>query len=467
MVNKYNTLSVLLLSVLLASILVACSSKRFVNKALKYDEAGMYQEAAALYLRSLASNQSNMDARMGLMRTGSLVLAEKLNTFINFHKNRQHKEAVYAFQDAEKYYNQVAAVGVKLNFPEQNKIYYAESKEEHLSHLYREGMKALSVEAFGTAEPMFREILALEPTYKDTREHWITARYEPQYRNGISFFENQLYRKAYYAFDKIISETGSYKESFGYKDQSLKAATLTIAVLPFYVQDYNFSVTANELRAKTINEIHQLKTPFYKLINDPVIGGIRQLERLQEPQTALRLIQEAGPGISAQSVLFAKVIRYSEHTSPLTKTEKPAYLKKTVEITQENGLKETKTEYIKTTYTEYTRQSKASITVEFSLIHLKTGEILVTDVFTFDDGDQIDYAEFKGEHKDLVPGEWKKKEEDEKNDKVFDTATQISELQQKLKARKEFREGPALTAQLIQNAARRISFKIEQYNPEK
>jgi hypothetical protein len=467
MQNKYLLPAKILVILLMVFTLSSCTSKRNVNKALKYDEAGMFQEAAAHYLRSLAAKPTNMDARLGLMRTGNLVLEEKLNAFTTFHRNRQHKEAVYAFFDAEKYYNNVAKVGVKLDFPDQNKVYFNESKEEYLSHLYQEGLKALNVEAFATAEPLLAEILNIDAAYKDTHEHWVTAKYEPIYRNGLGLVENGLHRKAFYTFDKIIKETGAYKESVSLKDQSLKAATITIGVLPYYVQDNGYKLTATELRAKTINEIHQIKSPFYKLINDPAISNIPYIDRIKEPQVALSLIQQTGKNISAQAILYAKIIRFSERTTPLSKTEKPAYLKRATEITTESGLKESRIDYIKTTYLEYARQSKSMLTVEFTLLHLKTGEIMVTDVFTLEDGDNLEYAEYGGDFKNLVPGEWKKKDVKSETDKIYDDGTNVKKLQDKLTVKKEFREGPQLTAQLIQNASQRIAEKIEQYNPEK
>lgn len=467
MQNNCHLTAKIIVILLMVFIFSSCTSKRNVNKALKYDEAGMFQEAAAHYLRSLAAKPTNMDARLGLMRTGNLVLEEKLTAFTTHHRNRQHKEAVYAFFDAEKYYNNVARVGVKLEFPDQNKVYFNESKEEYLSHLYQEGLKALNVEAFATAEPLLAEIINIDAAYKDSHVHWVTAKYEPIYRNGLTLVENGLHRKAYYTFDKILKENGSYKESISLKDQSLKAATITIGVLPYYVQENGFRITATELWAKTINEIHQIKSPFYKLINDPAISNIPYLDKMKDPQVALNLIQQTGVNISAQAILYAKIIRFSERTTPLSKTEKPAYLKKATEITTATGLKESRTDYIKTTYLEFTRQSKSLLTVEFTLLNLKTGEIMVTDVFTLEDGDNLEYAEFSGDSKNLVPGEWKKKDTSSEADKIYDDGTSIKKLQDKLTVKKEFREGQQLTAQLIQNASQRIAQKIEQYNPER
>lgn len=466
MVNRYSYLFRFILISVLIFGLAACSSKRFANKALKYDEAGMFHEAAALYLRSLTSNPSNMDARMGLMRTGSLVFEEKLQNFTNFHRNSQHKEAVYAFQDLEKYYHSVSSVGVKLEFPEQYKIYYNESKQEYLAYLYREGMKALNLEAFATAEPLLAEVLLLDPAYKDSKEHWVTARYEPIYRNGLSFFENGLYRKAYYSFDQILQANGPYKESVDYKERSLKAATITIGVLPFYTNSYGERTVANELKAKTISHIQELKSPFYKLINDPVIANMPQLDQAREPLAALQWIQKAGADFTVQTVLYTRILRYNAHTSSLRRIETPAYLKKITEVTSESGQKETKTDYIKTSYSEFSRQSSASLTVEFSLMDIKTGEILVTDVITLNDADEIAYAEFKGNYKELIPGEWEKIDKELPGDRVYDNATHISEIQKKFTATKELRSGQQIATQLLQNAAQNIARKIENYNPE-
>lgn len=467
MQHNHTTNRLLICSIFLLLILSACSSKRFVNKALKYDEAGMYQEAAALYKRSLESNQTNIEARMGLTRTGNLVLEEKLKNFSSLYRNNQHKEAVYAYLNAEKYYNEIASVGVKLDLSEQYRIYYSESKEKYLSFLYEEGVKALNIEAFETAEPLLAEILSIDNAYKDTHEHWITAKYEPLYRSAINYSENGLHRKAYYAFDKIIKEIATYKESLSYKEQSLKAATITIGVLPFYANEHDQIVTASELRAKTINDVQQLKTPFYKLINDPVINSIPRLEKVSNPQAALTIIQAAGANISVQSVLHAKIIRLTKYTSSLSKAEKPAYLKKVTEITNQAGVKETVTNYVKTTYLEYTQQSKALITIEFSLVKLNSGEIMATDAFTFEDSDNLNYAEYKGDYKELIPGEWKKRDAKEESDKIYDDSHSISQLHQKFTTKNNFRDSNKLLALLVENAALRIAQKIEQYNPEK
>ncbi len=453
--------------VLLIIIIISCSSKRFVTKALKYDEAGMFQEAAALYLRSLIANTDNMDARMGLLRTGNMVLEEKLNNFSTFHRNNQHKEAVYAFHDAERYYKEVASVGVKLDFHEKYNVYYNESRDNYISHLYSEGTKALNIEAFNSAEPLFSEIISIDASYKDSRALWVKAKYEPIYREGYGMLQNGYYRKAYYIFDRILRDVGTYKESVSLKDQSLKGAIITIGILPFYVQEMSFKTTSDELRAKTINAVHQIKSPFYKLIHDPVINSISQTNRVKDHNTAMALIQENLSNISVQSVLYAKIIKYGEYTSPVSKAEKPCYIKKVAEVTNEQGQKESRNEYQKTSYLEYKQHSKAFITVEFSLVNLKSGEILVNDVFTLEESDNIDFAEYKGNFKELVPGEWKNLNQKEESDKVFDDIRNVNLLQQKFSAKKEIRSGKELTGLIIQNASGRIAAKIEQYNPEK
>ena len=51
----------------LALIVAGCSgSKSYAKKAAKLDAAGLYAEAAEMYLQSAQRNQKNVDAKIGL-----------------------------------------------------------------------------------------------------------------------------------------------------------------------------------------------------------------------------------------------------------------------------------------------------------------------------------------------------------------------------------------------------------------
>ncbi len=66
---------------LLAIVLSGCASKRFVKKGLEMENAGLYSDAANMYYNSLLKNINNVDAKLGLQRTGQLVLDDYIDEF--------------------------------------------------------------------------------------------------------------------------------------------------------------------------------------------------------------------------------------------------------------------------------------------------------------------------------------------------------------------------------------------------
>jgi hypothetical protein len=148
---------IFILTILLT--LFGCASKRHVKKGLKLENTGLYMDAAQEYYRSLVANRNNIDAKLGLKRTGQLVLEDKIDQFKSQYQNGTPKDAVYAYRNAEEYYKKVKNVGVPLIFPEEQKSYYREVEDVYLNQVYVDASKALDLEEFGTAEKLFAEVL--------------------------------------------------------------------------------------------------------------------------------------------------------------------------------------------------------------------------------------------------------------------------------------------------------------------
>src|SRR6056297_545446 len=121
-----------LLFLSIALIAFSCASKRYARKAEEFENAGLYQDAAEYYYKSVSKNEKNVEAKLGLRENGQKVLEEKLSEFNTAHKNSSHKEAVYAFREAESYYDKVKGVGVELSFPQKYDDYYEESEKVYL-----------------------------------------------------------------------------------------------------------------------------------------------------------------------------------------------------------------------------------------------------------------------------------------------------------------------------------------------
>ena len=68
------------------------NSKHFTKLAAKQEAAGLTHEAANNFYTALIKNRSNVDAQIGMKKTGQLVLNEMLNDFAkqkNFGSNRE------------------------------------------------------------------------------------------------------------------------------------------------------------------------------------------------------------------------------------------------------------------------------------------------------------------------------------------------------------------------------------------
>ena len=128
----------------LALLVVSCSgSKSFSKKAEKLDEAGLYAEAADMYLQSAQRNIKNIDAKIGLKKTGQQVLNDKLSVFFkNMAMGDSKGEAVSAYLEAKRYQEQVQRLGVVLEVPDHYKADFDRVKGEHLVDLYDQGQAA-------------------------------------------------------------------------------------------------------------------------------------------------------------------------------------------------------------------------------------------------------------------------------------------------------------------------------------
>lgn len=444
-----------------------CASKRYASKAEKFDNAGLYTDAADMYYRSLAANKNNIEAKVGLQRTGQMVLEDKIKTFSNLYSSGTPKEAVYAFREAEAYYKKLSALGVLLELSEDQRAYYREVEDLYLNKVYQDASKALELEEFLSAEPLFREITSINKSYKDSHSKWIIAKYEPVYRRGQDHLNNQLYRKAYYDYETILKGAGTYKNSLELKKEALEKATITIAIAPFSYRGSHQQNVATKLKTKLVNQINKLESPFYKVINDPVVQSAPASNFQGDAATYIQWLKSLGANVQAKTILTGKVVRVYSKPGSLRKVEKRAYRKYTVEVVNETTkLKEKQTKYDKVKYFEYEQKNTVQLSIQYSLVRIDNGEIVLSDVFTAEETDKVHYAKYTGNFKQLVPGQWKSATQDAETDKIFDDQNAIRQLHQLFSNKKELRSAYQIEADLINKGASIISNHIANYNPE-
>ncbi|HKL37960.1 MAG TPA: hypothetical protein VJ876_03635, partial [Bacteroidales bacterium] len=168
-----------LLLIAIVLVTVSCASKRYAKKAEEFEKAGLYQDAAEYYYKSVSKNDKNVEAKLGLRRNGQKVLEEKLSAFHTAHKNSNHKEAVHAFLKAERYHDRMKGVGVDLPISQKHQNYYEESEKIYLQEQYAGGVDELERDNYDKAFQIFDEIRSIDPSYKDVEQKSTVARYQP------------------------------------------------------------------------------------------------------------------------------------------------------------------------------------------------------------------------------------------------------------------------------------------------
>ncbi|TLX75199.1 hypothetical protein E9993_09870 [Labilibacter sediminis] len=452
------------ISILLFALLIlsGCASKRYVKKALKYENTGLYTDAAEQYYNSLVANAKNIDAKLGLQRTGQLVLDDKIDHFKAQYQNGTPKEAVYAYRSAESYFMKLKAVGVNLILSEEQKTYYKEVEDIYLNKLYQDASKALSLEEFVSSEKLFSEILSINKSYKDAQSKWVTAKYEPEYRKGNSLMQSQMYRSAYGVFNQIIAQVGTYKDCHELRSGALKLAKVTISISPFKASYSAYKPQAEQIELKVANGINAIKSPFYEVVTNKSFESDPFKKAYEYDRT-----KGFTNRVSSKATLTGVVQKYAKYNGRLGKTEKHAYLKRTEEyVDEETKVKKTRTVYDKVKYYEYRLERKVMLSMKFSMNRTDKNELVISDVFNEEEVDKLYYAEFEGDYKQLVPGTWKYMSKESDGDRVYDNSAAIENLRKMFKARKTAKSLTELENILLDSCTKSIVVQIENYKPE-
>ncbi len=432
-------------------VISSCASRRLANKAEEMEQEGMHEEAAEFYYQALVENTSNTDALAGLKRTGEKRLSNKLARFEEAYNQQNNREAVYYYLDAQEYYEKVKSVNVNLNFPSVYNGYYNEVSELYLEDKYFEAVNHLDDGSFSRAESLFREIKEIEPNYRDVNEQIDKAIYEPVYREGLFLMENREYRDAYYKFDKIINNLGTYRDSHNLRKESLEKGSFTITLAPAKYPPIRRGVEIN-LENEVLNKLQNLDNPFIRLIEKS--GVYERVAGRDESSFGLA---------TTDATLYCEVNSFNYQPGELDEEEKRGYLKREVEKEDyETGEKYYETEYVKVTYKEYEKNRSVTLTVSFRLINERSGEIYISGSKTFNTQDKINYAKYRGNEDSLVPGYWKHQRRDSDEDVISDSRRAVNQLRELLNSRQEIKDQRLLISEAVNNASIFIAEEVNE-----
>ncbi len=401
MKNRYIIRCLLLF--LVAGTLYACSgSKAMTKKAAKLEAAGDYTSAAQFYYNALQRKSTNVEARIGLKNAGQKVLNDHLDEVFKAHALEKHKETVYAYQKADAYKSKIGRMNVKLEVPEHYTTDYEDSREIYLNSLYEEGSSLMENEEYDKAEKVFAEIGRLNPEFKDADELKNVAYMEPLYKKGMASIEQEDYRSAYNYFDKVVKRSKTYKDALEFKEEALKAGRYTIALFPFE----NASGIKNieeKFSAYALNSLSGIKDPFVKIVDRENMDRI-----IEEQELSLSGIFEessaaqVGDLIGAKAAVVGKVISYKETKNSVKKQSKSgfeSYREKRYNKEEDKTYYVTK--YKSVRYYQYTGSNKVTISIQYKLVSLETGEVLLSQIVEKEAKDGVNYATYDGNKKNL------------------------------------------------------------------
>lgn len=391
-------------ALLLVLTLSACSgSKHFTKLGAKQEAAGLMSEAAGSYYTALLKKRTNVDAQIGMKKTGQMVLNGMLNEFARAKNFGTNKEAVYSFHAARDYRDRIKMVGVELQMAEFYLTDYEHAKNAYLLELYEQGTQLLEEQKFQEAETRFKEIRGLDPNYKDAAELGDIAYLEPLYNEGKLHFQDKQYRAAHEHFEKVIARKSSYRDARDMRDQCIEKGRFTIAMMPFTNATTTPGLDAR-VSAYLLDAMIGIRDPFLRVVDREHMQTIINEQKLQmsgavDEATAVQVGQIAG----AQAILTGTVLSYSNQNGNVRSTVRDGYESYQVKRTNDEGNVYYETRYKPVKYTEFYNSSSVSISFQYKLISLQTGEIIKTDIIERSVRDEVLYARYDGNANDLYP----------------------------------------------------------------
>lgn len=452
-------------------IFISCNgSKAYTKKANKLADAGIYKEAVEYYIQALDKNRSNVDAQIGLRKSGQEVMSNYQSKFFKEYNSNNYKSAVYTYIEIGEFKKRIDVYNPEIDIPGHLTEDYENAKKEYLKEEFELANKLMSEEQFEAAEAVFIEIQNIEPTYKgeDLKKLKEIAQLEPPYRRGNNFLDLGKNRSAYYEFKKVTDNNSAYKDSKFKLEEAMDLSEYPVAVLKF--KNYSGDIGgAAIIEANVINDLLANKGPFLKVLDRTHMDKV-----LNEQYLAMNGWMEGNGAVKTGELLGAKAILSgkllsvkSQVRSPQVRKEK-AY-KRRVEKYYNNETKKTESKYVydKVYYYNYKGYTQVSISFQYILVSTETGEVLDSGVEEEIVRSEVDYNTYSGNYTSLYPGTWNVRFQDSVNDRVYTNRTKVNNFRSAFTSSKNMRGVSELRMDALKSISLSVAPKVYLFNPEK
>ena len=454
----FTTMKRYLLLILIINLVFisGCNSpKSLYKKGSKMEAAQLYSDASNYYYQALLKKPEYIEAREALTRSGGQVLNDRLSIFFNESQMGNKKEAINAYLNAKKYKEQLDKVSVRLSIPPQYTEDFNEIKKEYLLELYEQGLVFMDQEDYESAEELFREIVRLEPDYKNTKKLKNIALVEPLYRQGKAALEAFKYRTSYNSFLEVKAIEPGYKDSEELMQEALSEGMVYIGLIPFE----NATPLKNaekKAEAYNLNALNQTQDPFLKVIDRTNYQQLLDEQRINlsgavDESTAA----EAGNLLGVKWLLGGTLLSLTSEKGALSKQKKDGFKSFRVKKINEAGEEYYETQYKRTYYYEYQQRNAVTVSEQLKLTSLTTGEIEVSEIITKEAGDYIHYCTYDGDASKLFPSI---------DGKVNTNRNAKKSLDQLMGANRKIKSNEILSNEALQEVAKYVKSEVEKFS---
>lgn len=433
-ITRYAVLAALSLSLLGQS---ACQSPRkWTAKGDEMAAAGLYEEASLQYMRALRAKPTLIEARTGLKRSGQQHLDALLLKFDRLHRERQLTDAVFAFVKAERFYRDLEALRVDLDFPARYRADYESDKATYLEGAYNQAARLMDQGQFTEAQAVLADMKRVDPNYRDAAQMERVARVIPVYEDGMAMFDRQRFRAAHQRFKDAEAILPGYRNLDSMMIVCENRLMMKLAILPFDGSTgFAFMLTPHTfLRSALTME----RNRFIQLVDEVAINNA-----LQQQANLLfggnKVILETARSLGANTVIGGKVLELQIIPPDLRSEIRRGWEGYTVEVVNPtNQQKQTETRYKKVEYTEWTGRSVIRMKVQCQMVNASNEEVYFSDIFQVETGDELRYVTYDGDKSRLYAGVWADRNRVDPSDKVFTERQERRDMERLLNGRREF-----------------------------
>jgi tetratricopeptide (TPR) repeat protein len=453
----------LFLLLLLTIILVSCNgSKAYTKKATKLATAGIYKEATNYYIKALSRDRSNVDAQLGLRKSGAEVISNYQSKFFKEFNSDNYKSAVYTYIDIQAFQKKTSYYNVEFDVPSNLTDDYLDAKNKYLEEEFELANRLMSEEQFEGAEAVFLEIQKIEPNYKegDLEKLKEIAQLEPPYRKGNEFLDLGKNRSAYFEFKEIVGKNPSYKDAKFKLNESLELAEYPVAVLKFKNNSGDRDAAAIT-EANVINNLLSNKGPFLKVLDRTHMDKL-----LDEQYLAMNgWIQgsgavKTGQILGAKAILSGKILSIKREVRSPKATKEKAYKRRSEKyFNKETKRNETKYVYDKIYYTNYKGYTQVNASFQYILVSTETGEVLDSGIEEELFRSEVNYSTYPGNYNNLYPGTWNVKFKDSSSDRVYTARNRVNNFRSDFTANKNMRASSDLRMDALKSIGASVAKK--------